>query len=51
MTMGRLAGHVAELPTFATRAIQQDSFNAGKVLAIYDEGVVESVSGATMPPS
>ena len=27
MTMGRLAGHVAELPTFAAMTIQQDSFN------------------------
>jgi len=27
MTMGRLAGHVAELPTFAVAAIQTDSFD------------------------
>jgi uncharacterized damage-inducible protein DinB len=27
MTMGRLAGHVAELPGFVTMCLQQDSFN------------------------
>ncbi len=27
MTMARLVGHVAELPTFATMTINQDSFN------------------------
>jgi uncharacterized damage-inducible protein DinB len=27
MTMGRLAGHVAELPTFITRALEADSFD------------------------
>jgi uncharacterized damage-inducible protein DinB len=27
MTLGRLAGHMAELPTFATRALTSDSFD------------------------
>ena len=27
MTLGRLAGHLAELPTFATRALTSDSFD------------------------
>ena len=63
MTMGRLAGHLAELPAFAAAMIQTDSMNFDKgeykpavvnntveVLALFDKSVAatrEAIVGAT----
>src|SRR5258708_32823354 len=63
MTMGGLAGHVAELPAFATAMIQTDGMNFDKgeykpaavanraeVLELFDKNVAatrEAIAGAT----